>query len=396
MLDNAALEALLRAADVPGIATAIVVDGRPMRTRCAGRRDVRVPAPVDHGTVFDAASLSKPVFAHVVLQLADQGVLGLDTPLAAYLPSYMPHDGPEAAITARHVLCHSAGLPNWRSLDMPLKSYFAPGTRFSYSGEGYLFLQSVAEFLTGETLDVLARRLVFRPFAMRRSGFVWQPRFGGNRAAAHNDFGKPAVTWKPGEGNAAATLQTTAADYGRFLLHVLRGARLSPEMALLWMRPQITVNHAKPQALGADFEVADPGIAWGPGWGFEPAAGTFFQWGNNGNFMAFAIGVQRLGLAFCAFMNGASGLALMPAVLASVIPGERASLAWLGTGRHDDPVRRLLHEARAQGAPAIWGEMERAGLRRDEIQWIARGLRAEGRDDEAGWLGEKVSKATTG
>jgi CubicO group peptidase (beta-lactamase class C family) len=62
--------------------------------------------------VFDAASLSKPVFAHAILQLADQGVLSLDAPLAGYLPGYMPADQRALAITAKHVLSHSAGLPN--------------------------------------------------------------------------------------------------------------------------------------------------------------------------------------------------------------------------------------------------------------------------------------------
>jgi len=117
---------LIAATDVPGIALAVVRGGRLERTICCGVRDVRLPLLVDEDTVFDAASLSKPVFAHAVLQLADQGTLSLDAPLADYVPGYMAADERALSITARHILSHSAGLPNWRSDDLPLKTYFAP------------------------------------------------------------------------------------------------------------------------------------------------------------------------------------------------------------------------------------------------------------------------------
>ena len=386
---------LLAATSVPGIALAVIRNGRLERTICCGVRDVRAAAPADEDTVFDAASLSKPVFAHAVLQLAAQGVLSLDVPLASYLPGYMPFDPRAAPITARHVLSHSAGLPNWRSDDLPLKTYFAPGERFSYSGEGFLYLQKAVEALTGEKLHTLAQRLVLQPFGMHRSGFVWDWRFDENRAAPHNDFGRPAVSWKPGEANAAATLQTTAADYARFLLHVLDGSRLSPDASREWLQPHIAVRrHATPQSLEPDGEDVATGVAWGLGWGLEPAEGTFFHWGNNGAFKAFTVGsVERRDALVC-FMNGASGLALMPEVLATLMPGNRPSLTWLDYGRHDAPVRRLLRAARTRGAAAVWPEMTEAGLTDADKFWIARGLMAAGMDDDATWLRTRIKQQT--
>jgi hypothetical protein len=320
----------------------------------------------------------------------DQGLLSLDAPLSDYLPGYLPADEHASSITARHVLSHSSGLPNWRNADLPLRTYFCPGERFSYSGEGFLYLQKVVEAITGEKLPVLADRLVLAPFGMTRSSFIWESRFDSNRAEPHDDFGEPAVAWKPGEGNAASTLQTTAADYAHFLLHVLDGSRLRPETLQLWLRPHTEVRHAKTQSVGPKDDDVATGVAWALGWGIEVAEGTFFHWGNNGAFKAFTIGSMERRDALVFFLNGASGLCLMPEFLEHLLPGNRPSLAWLDYGRHDAPERHMLRSARSQGVAATWREMEDAGLGADELLWIARGLSAARLDDESRLLREKI------
>jgi CubicO group peptidase (beta-lactamase class C family) len=384
---------LIAATDVPGIALAVVRAGRLERTICCGVRDVRLPLTVDEDTVFDAASLSKPVFAHVVLQLVDQGALSLDAPLADYLPGYMVADERALSITARQVLSHSAGLPNWRNDDLPLKTYFAPGERFSYSGEGFLYLQKATEALTREKLHDLAARLVLQPFGMARSSFVWDWRFDQNRATPHDDFGRPRVSWKPGEGNAASTLQTTAADYARFLLRVIDGSRLQPETSRLWLQPHIEVRHAGYVSLEPGATDLSTGVAWGLGWGLEPSAGTFFHWGDNGAFKAFTVGSVQSQEALVLFTNGASGLALMPEIISTSMPGTRPSLTWLDYGHHDAPVRRLLRAARMRGAAATWRDIEGAGLDVDDQLWIARGLIAAGLDEDGLWLRRQIEQA---
>jgi CubicO group peptidase (beta-lactamase class C family) len=173
---------LMAEADVPGAAAAVIRDGQIDQYVKCGTRGVQTPDLVDEHTVFEAASLSKPVFAHAVLQLADQGRLSLQAPLGDYLPNYLPGDPRASSVTASDVLSHCAGLPNWRSPDFPLRTYFQRRDRFSYSGEGYLYLQKAVEAVTGEKMHAIADRLVFEPFAMTRSSFVWHARLDENRA----------------------------------------------------------------------------------------------------------------------------------------------------------------------------------------------------------------------
>jgi len=129
------------------------------------------------------------------------------------------HDDPRLQrITARVVLSHTTGFPNWRPDNWsgdpkPLRIKFEPGARFRYSGEGYVYLQRVVERITGETLDVYLRRTVLDPLDMRSSSYVWEERFESVHAVPHDGKARPQEKSRPEAALAAGTLQTTAADY---------------------------------------------------------------------------------------------------------------------------------------------------------------------------------------
>jgi CubicO group peptidase (beta-lactamase class C family) len=120
----------------------------------------------------------------------------------------------------------------------PLKIYFTPGDRFSYSGEGFVYLAAAVERITGETLEALVRRTLFKPLGMTGSRYVWQDRYETLKVYNHNLLGDLAGRRTPWRPNAAASLHTTAGDYARFVLAVLAGEGLRASTAQAWLSPQ--------------------------------------------------------------------------------------------------------------------------------------------------------------
>ena len=327
------LEQLLKDGRVPGLSYALIRDGEIVETKAVGVRDTSTGVAVDENTIFEAASLSKPAFAYAVLQLVDAGVLSLDTPLSKYVPNYVTDDPRAATITVRHVLSQTSGLPNWRSKENPLKTYFPPGERFSYSGEGFVWLQRVVEKITGESLNGVMARLVFDPLQMKQSSYVWRADFEANYARPHDAQAAPGNKRRPAKPVSAATLHTTAADYARFLQAVLSGARLKPDTAKQWLDPQVRLRQRCIQCISTDRPGADQHVAWGLGWGLEPDAGFFFHWGDNDGFKAFVVGSPTDRSAVVVFTNGTNGMAIMPDVINQLMPGDHPAFRWLNYPR---------------------------------------------------------------
>jgi len=180
---------------VVGASLGLVQAGELVRLETHGMADLATSRAVDEETLYHWASITKTFTALSILQLRDRGLLSLDDPVVKYVPElrevYNPFGSMEG-ITLRHLLSHSAGFrggtwpwsegeawepyepTEWSQLVamMPYtRILFEPGSRFSYSNPGIIFLGRVIEKVTGDVFEAYVEKNIFRPLGMRRAYF---------------------------------------------------------------------------------------------------------------------------------------------------------------------------------------------------------------------------------
>lgn len=222
---------------IPGLSLALLKDGQVVYRAGFGVKHAATGDKVDPSTVFNAASMTKVVFAYLVNRLVERGVLEWDTPLHTYLPfEPVAHDERSQRITARMVLNHSTGFPNWFSGKPEIK--FEPGTAFGYSGIGFVYLGNVVSHLTGRKVEDLIEEEVFAPMGIQDASLVWKERFEELTAFPHPHPTSPQPPWRPSEPNVASSLYISAENYGKFLLALMKGQGLSGDALQEMLRPQ--------------------------------------------------------------------------------------------------------------------------------------------------------------
>lgn len=287
---------------IPGAAVEFIRAGEIAYSGLFGVRSIDTRGPVDESTVFASADLSKPVFAFLVMKLAEAGTIDLDMPLYAYLENRaLASQELYKLITARMVLTHTSGLPVWRS--GPLNLQFTPGQGFQYSSEGFLYLMQVVEKLTGKPLDELAGELVFKPLGMSHSGFVWQDKFDKDMAYAHDYLGRALPGFRSVNAHAGVSLYTTCSDYARFVMALMDRKGLKEEGFKAFFDPQMDLLEI-PEMNGK--------ISWALGLGVQQIGDRrlYWHWGDFGNYTSYLIfdPETREGLVY--LTNSSNGLDL--------------------------------------------------------------------------------------
>ncbi len=343
---------LLKEGTVPGASVALIRGGKTYWVHGFGMRDAKSGQAVVQETIFEAASLSKPVFAYGVLKLVDQEKLDLDSPLSKYLSKpYIEGDPRLDKITARYVLSHRTGFPNWRS-DRALTIHFTPGERFSYSGEGFVYLQKVVEQITGEPLNQYMTEAVFAPLGMHSSSYAWRPGFDALTAMPHDAAGQVGEKFKPKDENAASSLQTTAGDYALFVEALLNGKGLKPETLREMEKPQIAVDPGCTNCTETTPKELSRSVFWGLGIGIQETAQaeSLWHWGDNGQFKAYVVAYPKQKIGVVVFLDGENGLSIIGDLLQTAIGGQQPALGWVKYDRYDSPPMQFAKFAREQGA----------------------------------------------
>ncbi len=336
------LPQLMEWSNVPGLAVALLKDGKLSWSMGSGVKKAGDPASVNADTLFGAASLSKPLFTYAILRMRDENIIDLDRPLWNYLPyEDLPAAEQSKQITARHVLTHSTGLQNWRfGRGQKLEFAFKPGERFQYSGEGFYYLQRVLESIADRGFEEYMQEKVLKPLGMVNSTFGWTAAdlkmswghssraeaveaFNVLRGRRHlklaDDWKKPVRSWRHDDAvranalidkespsfpnsllpNCAGSLITSVNEYALFMARLMqlhrRDEHSLPETGRREMlSPQIKLNTA---------------ISWGLGIGLENYSNRsiFWHWGDNGVFKAFMMGDPAAGSGIVVFTNAQNG-----------------------------------------------------------------------------------------
>jgi CubicO group peptidase (beta-lactamase class C family) len=311
---------------VPGVSIAMIQNRNVCWSNVYGLADQTGGVRVDSATLFEACSMSKPVFAYLVMKLVDEGKISLDVPLSQYLREPLA-DADLQPITARMALSHTSGLSNWRKGEEerggPLTVKFSPGSRFSYSGEGIFYLQRVVEAITGEPLDRLAARMLFGPMGLKSCSYVWTQALNAHIASGHDETGKFRLKTSYTHPNAAYTLYVSARDFAELMLLMVRPEGRSLEITRASLDTMLTHQ----VQLDSRDPIERPGEAmgltayWGLGWSINAtAAGDIAHHGgsNRSGFRCFSQFNRHKGSGIVIMTNGANGTDLWTRVISRI------------------------------------------------------------------------------
>jgi CubicO group peptidase (beta-lactamase class C family) len=302
-----AIPELLRAQHVASVSFAKIEDSKTVLAEAYG--EARLGVPASSTTLYNIASMSKPISAEVILRLASTGKLSLDEPM---FPSWVDPDlatDPRAKLlTARMALEHQTGFPNWRRETGGKLAFLRdPGTGFNYSGEGYQYVARFAEKKTGKPFEQLAQALVFDPAGMLRSAYTERPWMDGHIAEPTN----PDGTWlKPQIASsfvAADLVYTTPMQYASFIEGLMNGTGESPRIHKL--RESVLTDRRAELCVGKLAASCPEQVGMGPGWEVIKTHGKTFLMHTGSDPGVFTLGyfdpTARSGVVI--FTNSANG-----------------------------------------------------------------------------------------
>jgi CubicO group peptidase (beta-lactamase class C family) len=251
--------------EIPGASLAIIKNGRVIYSQIYGVSNAKSSVPVTDRTLFEAGSITKSVFAFVIMRLVERNILKLDQPLYELLPfEEVSHDERYKMITARHVLCHQTGLPNWGKRDSTghFNLLFMPGTGFGYSGEGYEYLKRVIENITGKNISQILNEEFFIPLNL--ADFYFKGSEYVKKYSAHGHFDlKPSNIRLIEKPMMAFSLFTEARSFSNFMLALRNKKGLKNDTYNEMLSIQSTREDGVHWGLGFELNNTSFGLSYG-------------------------------------------------------------------------------------------------------------------------------------
>lgn len=300
--DPYTLQQLMERFNVPGVSIVVIRDFQIHAARAYGRADVTADAPVTPETMFQAASISKPVTALAVMRLVEAGKLSLDEDVNRYLKSWKVPENEftrEHPVTLRALLSHTSGtgdgfgFPGYHpSADRPTVPQILNGekpsnvgkvswerppfTAFKYSGGGTTIVQLVLTDVLGKPFHQIMRELVLDPIGMKNSTYE-QPlpaERDTTAARAHNGRGREMdAKWHVYPEQAAAGLWTTPTDLAKLAIEVQKALRGESKVLTRASATELTAPVGT-GGFAVGFAIDKRGEGWyfshgGSNWGFQ-------------------------------------------------------------------------------------------------------------------------------
>ncbi|MEO0339353.1 MAG: serine hydrolase [Bacteroidota bacterium] len=300
---DAAIEAYMDYYEIEGVSFATWKDGKITYKNTYGVKNNYTGEKVNSKTLFEVASITKPTFAYIVLRLYEKGVIDLDEPLYKHLEFDLIKDHEYAKlVTARHVLSHSTGFPNWAN-GRKIEFRFKPGNGYSYSGEGFEYLKRVIQKITGKNITQVFQEELIEPLGLEHFYYVEHPYGIEHKSNGHYD-GYPGMIDFPLEAGVAWSLVTTPESYMKFADAIHQRKGLKPETYEMMLSKQNPLPNDDD-----DDEQSDIEEYVGIGWFVEktPYGTVIKHGGNNGDFMSQFKLYDDLGTAFFLTTNGYTG-----------------------------------------------------------------------------------------
>lgn len=247
------LEKQMEILEVPGVSLALINDGEVVYHLTKGYADIENNKKVTDKSIFEGASLSKPMFAYLIMGFVEEGKLDLDKPLYKYLPyEDIANDERYKKITARMVLTHTTGFPNWRDDHEEGKLFisFEPGSAFQYSGEGYQYLAKVlAQILETDDagLEEIYQERVASPLNLKYTKYLQDSENMKNKALGYKDGKAVAEDDDPKKFGSAFSIHSEALDFSKWLIALMNGEGLSEESYNELLKTQIVLPEGHPQ-----------------------------------------------------------------------------------------------------------------------------------------------------